>query len=250
MKLLRLGSPIVLVGIAFLLLSLARPQVGNLPSLPSVVPPKQTYTRTQAFFEQNLGQQPASVGFTGRWPDYDLLLGRSEIVFKPKAKWIAAEEVSLALPSGEPNLEIRGEGRLPAVINYYVGSDPRNWHSAVPTFGQVVYRNVFSGVDLLFYEKEGDAEFDFQVAPGADPREIRLKLSAPYRFSGGDLLLGSGQCIRIRKPRAYQIIGDREREVAADYVIENDELRVQTGEYDRSRSLLIDPSVMYQGYVP
>ena len=251
MKLLRLGSPIFLVGIAVLLLGLARPQVANLPSLPSAVPPKQTkLARTQPFFEQNIGQQPASVDFTGRWPDYDLSLGRSEIVFKPRTKSIPAEEVSLALPSDEHKLEIRGEGRLPAVINYYLGSDPRNWHSAIPTFGRVVYRNVFSGVDLLFYEKDGDAEFDFRVAPGADPREIRLKVSAPYRFSRGDLLLGFGQWIRIRKPRAYQIIGDRAREVAADYVIEDDELRIRTGEYDRSRSLVIDPSVLYQGHVP
>jgi hypothetical protein len=157
MKLLKLGSPVVLVGLAVLLLSIAGPH-GHLQSLPSAVPTKQTF-QARPFFEQNLGQQPDSVGFTGRWPGYDLLLGRSEIVFQPKAKSVNKEEVSLAVPSRDSNLEIEGETRLPGVLNYYPGSDPSNWHSAVPTFGRVLYRNLFSGVDLLFYEKQGGAEF-------------------------------------------------------------------------------------------
>ena len=93
-------------------------------------------------------------------------------------------------------------------------------------------------------------EFDFQVAPGSDPQQIRLKLDGPYAFSGDDLLVGEQGWMRIQKPRAYQIFDGRQREVSASYVVKNAELRVGVGEYDRSRSLIIDPSVLYQGFVP
>ena len=199
------------------------------------------------FFEQNVGQERNDVSFVAHSREYDLLLGRSRILFKARGK---EEDVPVGLEHLANDLDIRGETRLPTVVNYYVGPDPHNWHSGIPTFGRVVYQNVFSGIDLLFYEKDGNTEFDFQLAPGADPEQIRLRLSKPYAIAGEDLLLGSGSWMRIRKPRAYQMIGGREREVAADYVIENDELRIRTGEYDRSRSLVIDPVVLYQGIVP
>jgi hypothetical protein len=132
-----------------------------------------------------------------------------------------------------------GSERQPAVMNYYVGTDRSRWHSGVPTFAQVRYKNVFSGIDLLFHEKDGGVEFDFEVAPGSDPQQVRLKLDGPYAFSGGDLLVGEHGWMRIQKPRACQILDGHQREVSANYVVKNGELRVGVGEYERSRSLII-----------
>ena len=136
-------------------------------------------------------------------------------------------------------------------MNYYVGTDRSRWHSGVPTFARVRYKNVFSGIDLLFHEKDGGVEFDFQVAPGSDPQQIRLKLDGPYAFSGDAIFwLASKVWIRIQKPRAYQMFDGHQREVSANYRCHERRTGVGVGEYDRSRSLTIDPVCAVPGFVP
>jgi hypothetical protein len=106
--------------------------------------------QTGTFFEQNLGQERGDVSFIAHSPQYDLALGRSQIVFSSKRVRGDKENVSLSWPSLGRDLDIRGETRLPTVVNYYVGPDPQNWHSAIPTFARVAYHNLFAGIDLPF----------------------------------------------------------------------------------------------------
>ena len=230
----------------------------HLSDLTAVASPHRQYAQRQAFFfEENVDQTDPDVRFIAHGSQYDVLLRPSGMVFKSrhenrrKGSGLAdREEVFLSFAGlrGKPRIE--GSERLPSVINYYVGTDPRHWQSGVPTFAQVRYKNVFSGIDLVFHEKDGGAEFDFQVAPGSDPQQIRMKLASAYAFSGGDLLVGEQGRMRIQKPRAYQIFDGHQREVSANYVVQNGELRVGVGDYDRSKSLIIDPSVLYQGFDP
>jgi hypothetical protein len=206
--------------------------------------------QTALFFEQNNGQAEASVRFIAHGPQYDLLLRNSEIAFKSKTNSPGGEEVSLSFPGQDDKLVVQGKDHLPGVVNYYVGTDPDLWRSRIPTFAQVRYQNIFPGVDALFYGGNGGVEFDVQVAPGADPQQIRFKLSGPYALSGGDLLIGEQGWMRLQKPRAYQMVGGDKRDVSAEYVVTEGEVGVAVGQYDRSRSLVIDPVVLYQGYVP
>ena len=144
-----------------------------------------------------------------------MLLGPSGMVFKSKQEsrrkgsgLIDQDEVSLSLAGARDGLKIEGGERLPSVINYYVGTDPRHWQSDIPTFAQVRYKSVFSGIDLLFHEKDGGAEFDFQVAPGSDPQQIRLKLDGAYAFSGAIFWLASkaGCGFKSRKRIKYLMV--------------------------------------------
>ncbi len=242
---------LLLVGIAAFLL--ATPGIHFKDATRALAAPPslgQTIKPAALFFEQNNGQVEASVRFIAHGPQYDLLLRSSEIAFKPKTNFPGGEEVSLSFRGHDDKLIVQGKDHLPAVVNYYVGTDPNLWLSGIPTFAQVRYQNVFPGVDALFHGGNGGVEFDFQVAPGADPRQIRLKLSGSYALSGGDLLVGEQGWMRLQKPRAYQVVDGKERDVSAEYVISEGEVGIAIGEYDRTRSLVIDPVVLYQGYVP
>jgi hypothetical protein len=247
---------LLIVGVALLALTMAPVHFGNSTSVPAAASVRRIHQPAQAlFFEQNVGQMDRGVEFIAHGAQYDLLLSGSGMVFKPKEgvggtgqQTINDGTVALSFGSGVSKAE--GSERQPAVMNYYVGTDRSRWQSGVPTFAQVQYKNVFSGIDLLFHDKDGGVEFDFEVAPGSDPQQIRLKLDGPYAFSGGDLLVGEQGWMRIQKPRAYQMFDGHQREVNTNYVVKNGELKVGVGEYDRSRSLIIDPSVLYQGFVP
>ena len=106
-------------------------------------------------------------------------------------------------------------------MNHLVGDDPARWRTGIPTFERVRYPGVWPGVDVEWHGGEDGLEYDFLVAPGADPRRIALRFSAPVRLTArGDLEID--RAIRQRAPRAFQ----GEREVAAAYVLDGDTVRL------------------------
>ena len=82
--------------------------------------------------------------------------------------------VSLQLEGGNPS-RARPENLLPGVSNYFIGDDPRSWRVGVPHYARVRYENIYPGVDLVYYGAQGRLEYDFLVAPGADPQRIRMR---------------------------------------------------------------------------
>jgi hypothetical protein len=117
----------------------------------------------------------------------------------------------------------------------------------------VRYADVYRGIDLVYYGNQRQLEYDFVVAPGADPREIGLKFAGAkrIRLEGGELLLetGAGQ-VRQREPVAYQEVGGVRREVASRYVLgRGGRVGIEVGEYDRTLPLVIDPVLTYSTYL-
>src|SRR5262249_3322110 len=75
---------------------------------------------------------------------------------------------------GNPAARAVGAEALPGKVNYFLGNDPAQWHTNIPTFGRVAYDGVYPGIDLAYYGSNQQLEYDFVVAPGADPRQIQL----------------------------------------------------------------------------
>src|SRR5881394_2586597 len=55
---------------------------------------------------------------------------------------------------------------LQGISNYFIGSDPKQWHTNIPVYARVRYRNIYPGIDLLFHGTEGQLEYDFVIAAG------------------------------------------------------------------------------------
>ena len=67
------------------------------------------------------------------------------------------------------SVELDWRHPTPGKSNYFIGNDPAKWHRDIPQFARVRYRNVYPGVDLVYYGNQGRLEYDFEVAPGSDP---------------------------------------------------------------------------------
>ena len=80
------------------------------------------------------------------------------------------------------NAAIAGVNRLPTKVNYFIGNDPKKWHTDVPSYSQVKYQGVYPGVDLLFYGNQRRLEYDFIVAPGADANAIALDVQGASKL--------------------------------------------------------------------
>ena len=95
---------------------------------------------------------------------------------------------------------------LPGKSNYFIGNDPAKWRRNIPQFGQVEYKGVYPGVDLVYYGNDRDLEYDFRVAPGADASQIALSFQgASAHLDNGDLVLSTtGGDVRFHAPHIYQ----------------------------------------------
>ncbi len=95
----------------------------------------------------------------------------------------------------------------PGKVSFFHGRDPKNWASGLTTYGRLRYTNLYPGIDLVFYARDGSLEYDFVVAPGADPGSIRLRvedgLPAHITPQGG-LQVGSGMQTVLHRPLLYQ----------------------------------------------
>lgn len=146
-----------------------------------------------------------------------------------------------------------GESPLPGKVNVYLGNDPKRWQENIPTFGKVRYADVYPGVDLVYYGSDGRLEYDFVVAPGGDPGNIRVAFEGgrPKIDARGDLVFAMGDTeIRLGNLVAYQEKGGQRESVPGRFVLAGDQhARFAVGEYDHDRALVIDPTVIYATYI-
>jgi hypothetical protein len=150
--------------------------------------------------------------------------------------------------SQEPS-SIRGGQKLPGIVNYFIGNDPAKWHTRIPTYSEVDYAGVYPGVDLVYRAAGKNLEFDFQVAPGADPSRIRMAYAGASKMhlnAAGDLILDTNAGpASMLKPRVYQNIDNQRVTVAANYrMLENGEVGFKLGKYDRHQVVVIDPTAL------
>src|SRR5207249_1170027 len=147
---------------------------------------------------------------------------------------------------------ILGDGELWGVVNYFrQGSSTA---ISAPTYRAVRYAAIYPGVELVYYGGPRGLEYDFVVAPGADPDRIGFGIDGAERVEvdGEGALVVHTTAGDVRQPRpvAYQRIGGVRRPVAADYALDAEgRVRLRLGAYDRSRRLVIDPVITYATYL-
>ena len=150
--------------------------------------------------------------------------------------------------------QITGGDLLPGKVNYFIGNNPKDWRTDVPSYARVKYEGIYPGVDLVFYGNQRRLEYDFVVAPGADPRAIELNLKGAQKLwinPKGDLILSiAGGQVALQKPVIYQNVkGDRHAIQGRYLVAGNQRVSFAVADYDRSAPLIIDPVLNYSTYL-
>src|SRR6185436_16850587 len=155
-------------------------------------------------------------------------------------------------PVGADRARIVGDDELPGGVHYY--RDASSTRMSAPTYRRVRYVDVYPGIDLVYYGRPRHLEYDFIVAPGADPDRIGLAIDGAdsLELDGEGTLVVHTAAGDVRQPRpvAYQRIGGVRRPVTADYALDaGGGVRLRLGAYDRSRRLVIDPVITYATYL-
>ncbi|MEE8577585.1 MAG: SBBP repeat-containing protein, partial [candidate division Zixibacteria bacterium] len=153
------------------------------------------------------------------------------------------------------NPAMRGEDVLEYKCNYFIGNDPTQWHTDVPSYSAVVYEEVYAGIDLKYYGNGKEMEYDFIVSPGADPSQIMVQYDGAESVSinaEGELVVETrwGEVIE-RRPVVYQLLNDTRVPVDGRYQLVYDNVfSFSVGDdYDRCLALVIDPVLSYSTYL-
>jgi hypothetical protein len=244
-----------------------RPNVATLPGPAGATEARvaDAYGKLPLSFEANQGQADTKVKYITRGSGYTLSLTPTGAVLSldmpasmdgRPAETVPAKGAVLrmGLVGANPDSQIAGTDELPGKVNYLVGNDPARWHTDVPTYAKVHYMGVYPGVDMVYYGNQGQIEYDFVVAPGADPSSIQLAFEGADGIrvdSKGDLVLVvSGGQVRQHKPVVFQMVGGDRREVLGRYVLRGKgQIGFELGQYDRSKPLVIDPVLSYSTFL-
>ena len=237
------------------------------------------YGKLPLSFEANQGQSDPQVKFLSRGSGYSLFLTDSAAVLAltkdnpsskrldstsaaaktSKSKIAKTDVVRMELAGASSGLRVSGAEQLPGKANYFIGNDPAKWHSNVPTYAKVKYAAVYPGVDLVYYGNQRQLEYDFVVAPGADPKPVRLHFAGASKLklnASGDLtIIAKNGEIAFHKPVIYQMKdgqtkdGQRQPIEGGFTLLAGNKVGFKVGAYDHTRELVIDPVLAYSTYL-
>ena len=226
------------------------------------------------FFEANQGQTDSHVRFLSRSKGYTLLLTPTETVLAESKTQVSARPNAFA-PFETPRSAVKSTGgsvirmqlvgansapamkgvnELPGKVNYLIGNDSSRWQMNVPLYSKVQTRQVYPGVDLVFHGDQKELEYDFVVAPGADPSKIAFRIRGAARMEidrHGDLVLHAADSdFVMHKPVIYQTIAAERRPIEGSFVKRGkNEVAFRLGAYDHSQELVIDPAVGFSSFL-
>jgi hypothetical protein len=214
-------------------------------------------------FEPNVGQTDDQVDFLSRGTGYSLFLTPGAAVLSlhqpaesrdGSSATGASDVLQMQLLGANPAARVASQDALPGKSNYFIGSNPAQWHVDIPTYGRVAYHGVYPGIDLLYYGNQQQLEYDFTVAPGANPAAITLAFagaqSLNFDAQGNLVLHTSGGDVIEHAPVLYQEIGGVRQAVAGHYVLHaGGRVAFAVGAYDPDKALVVDPLLSYSSYL-
>lgn len=205
-------------------------------------------------FEENRGQAAPEAAYVSR--------GRRDVVF------ISNRGLSLVVPQRERaavfRLDLGGaapqasSGAIPLEgrVNYMIGRDRDAWRLDIPTYGEVRTRGAWPGVDVVYAldPESGDVRFRFELAAGADPTALRLRLPASREVTVRDdqTVLADSESMRVRISglRAFQLTRDgARRPLPARFVQRDDGIAIEVRDHDPDLPFVIDPDIDYATYI-
>lgn len=219
-------------------------------------------------FEANVGQLDGRAKFVARQNGADLFFTADGLVLSlqdPAAADLVRRGSAASARGAAPRVirlswlgaklaSIAGLEEMAGKANYLRGSDPAKWRAGISTYRKLKYEHLYPGVDLVFYGNPSRLEYDFVLAPGADPSVLRLGVEGADRVEindRGELLLSvAGRLVKQEPPRVYQRLNGEARYVDGAYaLVGSNELAFRLGEYDRKQPLVIDPVIDFSTYV-
>ena len=243
-------------------------------SAQSVAPRSQVspiYGQLPLTFEANKGQTDSRVKFLSRGKGYVAFLttGGMVLSLRPAERSVIPQNgngkaqrksqvrtatLQFRLLGAAQSPVVVGEQPQPGKVNYFIGNNPSQWHTNVPTYARVRCKNVYPGIDLVYYGSHHQLEYDFEISPGADPHRIQFEIKGADHIhvdGDGNLRLGTANGdLRFKSPTVYQEVEGQRAQVKGQYIVQDStHIGFRVAQYDANKPLVIDPVLIYSTYI-
>jgi hypothetical protein len=223
------------------------------PTTASAPPPRDAYSATPVSFAANMGQAPKDVRYAAQGPGFSLAFTRQG-AYLTLVRRDRGATIGLRFLGAEAGVRLTAADRRRGIVNYLLGNDAARWQTGMPTYGAVVYRGVWPGIDVRVSGKAGALKYAFHVHPGAHVSDIGLA----YRGVRGAALAPDGSLVlqtplgplSDSRPVSYQRIDGRRVPVESAYALgAGGAVGFTAGAYDPRYPLVIDPELEYSTYL-
>jgi hypothetical protein len=207
------------------------------------------------YFIPNRGQVGEEALFYAKASRYTLWLTKEGLVFDSTNEKYERDVSRLQFLNSNKNNEVLACELSEYRASYFVGNDPLQWQTDIPTSGAVLYREIYKNIDLKVYGVEKQIEYDWMVKPGGKPEDIRFtyqNIEGTRIDSEGNLVIeGKFGELKHQKPISYQVIGDNRIDVEVGFKkMGKDEYGFSVKEYNPAYDLIIDPLILvYSTYL-
>ncbi len=200
-------------------------------------------------FERAVARDDEATHFIARGANYAVAISAEGAQIALGSPLAADAPIAIRFVGANPTAAIAGADPHATRI-HHIRNPGYGDEREVPAYGRVAIIGVYPGIDVAFHGKARELEYDLIVAPGADPSRVAFRIEASDRASldgAGELVLGA---FRLKRPIAYQDVDGERQPVASEFAIDDgDVVRIRVGEYDLTRTLVIDPVVSYATYL-
>jgi len=219
-------------------------------------------------FEENKGQLDSRVRFSSSRDGCRLFFTPEEtviVLFSPLSEDISPGQggfsgersgavLRMKLLGASTCPHVRGRSPVRAKTNYLFGGNPNQWVAGARLFKEIVYENVYPGIDMVFHGGRNILEYDFILAPGTDPAQIRLDIQGASNIEiddYGSLTLHT-PCGQITQPAPvlFQMRKGAKQPVNGRFIkLSKTMIGFEVEQYDRNQGLVIDPEIHFSTYI-
>ena len=198
-------------------------------------------------FVENLGQVGGSVDYYLQGVETSVGFARGGVT------WVLGEESVETRFLGARPVDPLGARQAPGVVSYFTG-DREDWRTGISTFERVAYRDLWPGIDLVYFGDSDEVKYEFRVSPGADPSDIRMAYrgadSVEVDAKGRMVVSAGAGGFTDQAPVSWQPGRTGRSPVATAFQVSGSSYGFDVGSYDRERTLVIDPAVLvYAGFI-
>jgi hypothetical protein len=164
-----------------------------------------------------------------------------------------SHRIDVTLVGANPAAEITGEEATGIVYNFYTDGTGTQGVTGVASFEKVKYKNIYPGIDLVFFAPDQSADsflkYEWIVHPGADASKIKLQYNGAISFlpdtDGGFKLYAATGIINESKVIAFR--ADDRSPVPAQYHFNHNTVSYKI-KRDKENTIVIDPNILWSSY--
>ncbi len=230
----------------------------------------EAYGKLPLYFIKNNGQMDKKVKFYTRNGGHTIFFTEGGIYFSliqtqklqessgdtetSKTSAVKSEILKLSFFNAKKESRITAGDLQKGVFNYFIGNDPAKWRTDIPTYGALVYEEIYKDIDIKFYGNNRRLEYDVIVKPGGDPKSVKLFYEGTKGLNVNtlgelEIALGNGTLTQ-KTPYLYQEIDGKKVPVKGAFkLIDRTSFGFEVASYDKKLPLIIDPVIEYSRYI-